>query len=85
MLSVVLLISCNPEKDYKTILLATTGTVEIAPDEAFTSNLDSDLANFGIQKKDILTTSVNLSKEYVWRDNSEVFAGYRASTTIRRV
>ncbi len=104
MLSVVLLISCNPEKDHKAILLATTGTVEIAPDEAsmiintncvnpdinqakaclidITSNLDSELANFGIQKKDILTTGVNLSKEYVWSNNSEVFAGYRASTTI---
>jgi len=30
----VMLVSCNPENDYKTILLKATGTVEIAPDEA---------------------------------------------------
>jgi uncharacterized protein YggE len=102
-LSVVLLISCNSGNDYKTILLKTSGSVEIAPDEAsiiinancinkdikqaksclidITSSLNDDLLNFGIQKEDILTTNVNLSKDYIWTNNSEVFNGYRASTT----
>ena len=102
-LSVVLLVSCNSGNDYKTILLKTSGSVEIAPDEAsiiinascinkdikqaksclidITSSLNDDLLNFGIQKEDILTTNVNLSKDYIWSNNSEVFNGYRASTT----
>jgi uncharacterized protein YggE len=104
-LSVILLVSCNPEKESKTILVKTSGFVEIAPDEAsiildancvdmnikqakaclidITSKLNDDLTNFGIQKEDILTTNVNLSKDYVWSNNSEVFNGYRASTTTR--
>ena len=102
-LSVVLLISCNSGNGYKTILLKTSGSVEIAPDEAsiiinascinkdikqaksclidITASLNDDLLNFGIQKEDILTTNVNLSKDYIWTNNSEVFNGYRASTT----
>jgi len=104
-LSVVLLISCNPRNDYKTILLKTSGSVEIAPDEAsiilnascvdldikqakaclidITSKLNDDLTNSGIKKEDILTTNVSLSKDYIWRENTEVFIGYRASTTTR--
>jgi len=99
----VLLLSCNPKNDYKTILLKASGTVEIAPNEAsimitasclnidikqaksclidITSNLDNDLRDFGIQKEDILTTNVNLNKQYIWSNNSEVFNGYSASTT----
>jgi uncharacterized protein len=99
----LMLVSCNPENDYKTILLKASGTVEIAPDEAsiiitasclnkdirqarsclidITSNLDNDLRSFGIQKEDILTTNVNLNKQYIWSNNSEVFNGYSASTT----
>ncbi|MFZ0473194.1 MAG: SIMPL domain-containing protein [Bacteroidales bacterium] len=102
-LSVVLLISCKSGNDYKTILLKTSGSVEIAPDEAsiiinancinkdikqaksclidITSSLNDDLINIGIQKEDILTTNVNLSKDYIWTNNSEVFNGYRASIT----
>jgi uncharacterized protein YggE len=99
----VMLISCNPKNDYKTILLKASGTVEIAPNEAsiiitasclnsdikqaksclidITSNLDDDLRGFGIQKEDILTTNVNLNKQYIWSNNSQVFNGYSASTT----
>jgi uncharacterized protein len=99
----LMLVGCNPENDYKTILLKASGTVEIAPDEAsiiitasclnkdirqaksclidITSNLDNDLRSFGIQKEDILTTNVNLNKQYIWSNNSEVFNGYSASTT----
>lgn len=102
-LSVVLLISCNSEKEYKTIILKTSGYVEIAPNEAsiilnascvdkdinqaktclfnITSKLNDDLKYYGIQQEDILTTNVNLSKDFIWRNNSEVFNGYRASTT----
>ena len=46
-----------------------------------TSGLNENLNEFGIQKEDILTTNVNLNKEYIWINNSEVFNGYRASTT----
>lgn len=99
----VLLLSCNTENDYKTILLKASGTVEIAPNEAIiiitascvdkdirqaksclidiTSNLDNDLRDFGIQQEDILTTNVNLNKQYIWSNNTEVFNGYSASTT----
>ncbi len=104
-LSVILLISCNPEKDYKTILLKTSGIVEVAPDEAslslnlscvdknieqakaclvsISSMLNEDLINFGIKKEDILTTNVNLNKDYIWINNSNIFNGYLASTTTR--
>ena len=102
-LTLVMLISCTPKNDYKTIFLKASGTVEIAPNEAsiiitasclnkdikqaksclidITSNLDNDLRSFGIQKEDILTTNVNLNKQYTWNNNSEVFNGYSASTT----
>ena len=104
-LFVVLFISCTPGNDYKTLLLKTSGIVEIAPDEAsiildancidmnirqakaclidITSRLKDDLTSFGIKKEDILTTNVNLSKDYIWTNNSQVFNGYRASTTTR--
>ena len=104
-LSVILLTSCNPEKDYKTILLKASGIVEVAPDEAslslnlscvdknieqaktcllsISSRLNEDLINFGIKKEDILTTNVNLNKDYVWINNSNIFNGYLASTTTR--
>ena len=104
-MSVILLISCNPEKNYKTILLKTSGFVEIAPDEAslslnlscvdknieqaktcllnISSRLNEDLINFKIRKEDILTTNVNLNKDYVWINNSSIFNGYLASTTTR--
>jgi len=102
-LSVVLFIGCNSEKEYKTIMLKTSGYVEIAPNEAsiilnascvdmdikqaktclinITSKLNDYLKYFGIQKEDILTTNVKLSKDYIWRNNSDIFNGYRASTT----
>ena len=105
LLSVILLVSCNPENDYKTILLKTSGIVEVAPDEAslslnlscvdknieqaktcllsISSRLNEDLINFKIRKEDILTTNVNLNKDYVWINNSNIFNGYLASTTTR--
>lgn len=104
-LSVILLISCNPEKNYKTILLRTSGIVEVAPDEAslslnlscvdknieqaktcllnISSRLNEDMINFKIPKEDILTTNVNLNKDYIWVNNSNIFNGYLASTTTR--
>lgn len=102
-LSLFLLIGCNSHKEYKTVMLKTSGYVEISPNEAtiiltarcidqdidkaktclinLTSKLNDDLKYFGIQNDDILTTGVNLSKDYIWRNNSQVFNGYRASTT----
>lgn len=104
-LSVILLTGCNAEKDYKTILLKTSGIVEVAPDEAsislnlscvdknieqaktclltISSRLNEDLVKFKIRKEDILTTNVNLNKDYVWINNSNIFNGYLASTTTR--
>jgi len=100
-----MLISCNTEKNYKTILLKTNGIVEVAPDEAsltlnlscvdknieqaktclltISSRLNEDMINFKIRKEDILTTNVNLNKDYVWINNSNIFNGYLASTTTR--
>jgi len=100
-----MLISCNPEKDSKTILLKSSGIVEVAPDEAslslnlscvdknieqaktcllnISSRLNEDLINFKIRKEDILTTNVNLNKDYAWINNSNIFNGYLASTTTR--
>ena len=100
-----MLISCTPEKNYKTILLKTNGIVEVAPDEAsltlnlscvdknieqaktclltISSRLNEDMINFKIMQEDILTTNVNLNKDYVWINNSNIFNGYLASTTTR--
>jgi len=35
-----------------------------------------------ILKKDYHSSRVNLTKEYTWRKNSQVFAGYKSSSTI---
>jgi uncharacterized protein len=102
-LSVILFVGCTPDKEYKTIILKSTGLVEIIPDEAnivinascvnkdinqaksclinITSNLNDDLLSSGILKDNILTTNVSLTKDYIWRNNSDIFNGYRASTT----
>ncbi len=46
------------------------------------NELMSKLLGYGIKKEDILTTSVDLQKSYKWMNNSQVFEGYRSSTTI---
>jgi uncharacterized protein len=46
------------------------------------NELNSKLLSFGIDKNDILTTSVNMNKSYSWRNNSQVFEGYNSSTTM---
>ncbi len=46
------------------------------------NELHSRLESFGIDKEDILTTSVDMNKSYAWRNNSNVFEGFRSSTTI---
>ncbi len=46
------------------------------------NELHIKLQSFGINKEDILTTSVDMNKSYAWRNNSNVFEGYRSSTTI---
>jgi uncharacterized protein YggE len=40
------------------------------------------LKTFGIDKGDILTTSVEMHKSYTWRNRSRAFIGYRSSTTV---
>jgi len=47
-----------------------------------TEKLNSDLSSFGILPEDILTTGVTLTKDYIWTDNSNVFNGYNASTSL---
>lgn len=44
--------------------------------------LNKKLLGFNIDKKDILTTSVDLHKGYEWRNNSRVFTGYNSATTM---
>lgn len=46
------------------------------------NDLHNKLQTFGIDKNDILTTSVDMSKSYSWRNNSSVFEGYRSSTSV---
>jgi len=46
------------------------------------NELNTNLQSFGINKDDILTTSVDMNKSYAWRNNSSVFEGYRSSTTV---
>ncbi len=46
------------------------------------ASLKSILVGLGIEGKDILTTQVNLNKTFVWRNNSNVFDGYNASTAV---
>lgn len=47
------------------------------------SNLITEsLINQGIDSTDILTTSVNLNKQYEWSNRSRVFTGYASSTTV---
>ncbi len=46
------------------------------------NELRDKLISFGIDEKDILTTSVDLIKSYTWKNNSQVFEGYRSSTNV---
>ncbi len=49
------------------------------------ARLKTILVGLGIEEKDILTTQVNLNKSFVWRNNSNVFNGYNASTAVNVV
>ena len=46
-----------------------------------TKSLNDLMKHFGIDQKDILTTRVNLNKDYRWVNNSNIFNGYDASVT----
>jgi uncharacterized protein YggE len=46
------------------------------------NELTAQLLSFGVAKKDILTTAVNMNRSYAWRGNSQVFEGYRSSLTV---
>ncbi|MFV0531293.1 MAG: SIMPL domain-containing protein [Flavobacteriales bacterium] len=108
-LGFLLLIGCqntpttNPSK-FKTIMIKSSGEVEVLPDMATfhidlncldksiksskkclvdkSNELNSKLQSYGINKDDILTTSVDMNKSYTWQNNSRVFEGYRSSTTV---
>ena len=41
--------------------------------------LNQSIRDFGIEEKDIMTTSVSQTKEYRWHRNSQVFKGYQCS------
>ncbi|MCH8331644.1 MAG: SIMPL domain-containing protein, partial [Bacteroidetes bacterium] len=43
--------------------------------------LNKTLLDIGVSQEDILTTSINQSKEYRWQNNSSVFKGYKTSMT----
>ncbi len=102
-LVIISLIGCSSKENFKTILLKTSGYVEIEPDKASiqiqiycidrnimrakdclierSNNLTESLKKHGIPEKDILTTRVDLNKDFIWRNNSNIFNGYKASTT----
>ncbi len=46
------------------------------------NRLIAQLQSLGVSKKDIKTTAVDLNKSYTWRNNSNIFEGYRSSTTL---
>ena len=46
------------------------------------NDLMRTLRSFGLDKDDILTTSVNLNKSYTWEKNTRVFEGYKSSTSV---
>jgi len=47
-----------------------------------TKRLTDNLISKGVNHSDILTTRVNLQKDYIWRNNSSVFNGYATSTSM---
>ena len=46
------------------------------------NDLMKTLRSFGVDKDDILTTSVNLVKSYTWEKNTRVFEGFKSSTSV---
>jgi uncharacterized protein YggE len=102
-LIIISLFGCVTKENFKTIILKTSGHVEIEPDEASiliqincvdknimtaknclidkSNKLNASLAKYGIKEPDILTARVDLNKDFIWRNNSHVFNGYRASTS----
>lgn len=45
--------------------------------------LTERLLEQGIDKDDILTTSITLNKSYTWHKNTRVFEGYKSATALR--
>jgi uncharacterized protein len=46
------------------------------------NDLIKKLESMGVKKNDILTTAVTMDKSYTWRNNSNVFEGYRSATSL---
>lgn len=109
LLAVITLLSCqnNPAvapSKFKTMMLRSSGQVEVLPDMAtFSINLNclsksaksskqclveksnalhDQLLAFGIDEKDLLTTSVDLRKSYRWQNGTNVFEGYSSSSSL---
>lgn len=46
------------------------------------NELVSMLQSFGVEKEDILTTTVDMNRSYTYRNNTRVFEGYRSTTSV---
>lgn len=46
------------------------------------NEITEKLQALGIDKNDILTTSVTMNRSYTWRNNSNVFEGFRSATSM---
>lgn len=46
------------------------------------NELVKKLQSLGVKESDILTTSVSMDRSYAWRNNSNVFEGYRSATSL---
>lgn len=57
--------------------------IELAKSSLITKSneLNEKLKKYKIDKKEILTTRINLNKAYEWKNNSNVYMGYKASIT----
>jgi uncharacterized protein YggE len=79
-------ISVEPDEAYITIHLSCTDKNIYRSKQCLVNKseaLNRSFENFGIKQKDILTTSINLNKDYQWKYNSQVFVGYKSSITTQ--
>jgi uncharacterized protein YggE len=79
-------ISVQPDEASITVHLACVNmNIKTAKDCLIdrSESLNKSVLELGVKPDDILTTSINQSKEYRWINNSEVFFGYRTSLTTQ--
>lgn len=97
--------SAEAPSKFKTMMIKSSGEVEVMPDMATfnidlscrdksikvskkclvdkSNELNTKLLAYGIEKHDLMTTSVDLEKSYTWVNGNRVFEGYRSSTRIQ--